>query len=109
MKTPDMLPKSKFGLHSNIIEQIVAVLNRNDKTEKAVLFGSRAKGNFQTGSDVDIALYGNALNLDDILSLHTELDNLDLPYQFDLVIYSRIQENALKEHIDRVGVVLFEQ
>ena len=45
----------------------------------------------------------------DIINLSVELDELDLPYKIDLVIYERIQEKALKEHIDSVGILLFKR
>ena len=80
----------------------------NPKIEKAILFGSRAKGNFEPGYDIDIALTGDDLNLKDILNAKSEIDDLYLPWKFDLIIYERIKEKALIEHINRAGVSLFE-
>ena len=73
------------------------------------MFGSRAKGTFSNGSDIDIALKGNNLTLKDILEATAEAEKLLLPYKLDLVLYARINEPALIEHIDRVGVVLFKR
>jgi predicted nucleotidyltransferase len=101
--------KNKCGLEHIEINQIISILEKNSKIEKVVLFGSRAKGNFQNGSDVDLSLIGNNLELNDILNASIEIDNLSLPYKFDFVIYDRIKEKALLEHINRVGITLFER
>jgi predicted nucleotidyltransferase len=99
----------KYGLENFVISQIVTILERNPKIEKVILFGSRAKGNFQNGSDVDLSLIGKELELNDIINASIEIDNLALPYRFDFVIYDRIKEKALLEHIDRVGITLYER
>ncbi len=96
-----------YGLSNTDIESVVALLKKNKKLNKIILFGSRAKGTFKNGSDIDLALVGDALNLDDVLNYKVELDELFLPYQFDLVIYNSIKEPALLEHIASVGITLF--
>ena len=101
--------RNKCGLEQLEINQIISILEKNSKIEKVVLFGSRAKGNFHNGSDVDLLLIGKKLELNDILNASIEIDNLSLPYKFDFVIYDRIKEEALLEHINRVGIKLFER
>ena len=96
-----------FGLETEQWEQIRRVLLNSDRIEVALLFGSRAKGNFKPYSDIDLALEGNNLTLQDVLELHLALDELELPYKFDLVILNRIEKAALKEHIARVGIPVF--
>ena len=100
---------TKYGLAVSDINKIILILKRNQKIEKIILFGSRAKGTYQNGSDIDLALMGKNLKLNDILDASIEIDNLGLAYKFDLVIYDRIKEKALLEHIDRVGITLFER
>jgi predicted nucleotidyltransferase len=51
----------KSGLPETTIAKIRAVLARFPEVEKAILYGSRAKGNFKTGSDIDLTLCGEAL------------------------------------------------
>lgn len=96
-----------YGLTDNQLERIRHVLAQTPHLERAVLFGSRAKGTHKPGSDIDLALLGDALQLADRLRLDNALDDLDLPYFFDLVLYRQISEPALREHIDRVGVTLY--
>lgn len=73
-----------------------------------VLFGSRAKGNFKAGSDVDLAIKGAAVSYDTAVRLADVLnEEKPLPYFFDVVHYEAIAEPRLVEHIDRVGVVIY--
>lgn len=95
----------KYGLPADSLEQIIKIISGNSNVTEIILFGSRAIGNYRTGSDVDIALKGD-LTLNDKLDILIALDNLELPYKFDLVLYSRINEVKLIDHIERVGVVL---
>ena len=96
-----------FGLSDKIVDSLVVVFAENLKVDKAIVFGSRAKGNYKAGSDIDIAIKGQDLNYNDTLSLLRALDNLDLPYKIDLINYHTIQEPALIENIDRVGIELY--
>jgi len=99
----------KYGLLESDIHQIVSVMQQNQKITKVVLFGSRAKGTCHAGSDVDLALFGDDLALNDLLELTIEIEKLNLPYKFDLILYKRIKETSLIEHINRVGTKLFER
>ena len=68
------------------------------------LYGSRAKGNYKKGSDIDLAF---SSSVDYSAKLLGELENLPLPYLFDVTHYESLKNQALKEHIDRVGIVFF--
>lgn len=104
-----MNDNTKYGLPESDISQIVSALQQKQNLKKIVLFGSRAKGTYHAGSDVDLVLFGDNLGLNDILDLSVELEKLNLPYMFDLIIYNRIKEPVLLDHIMRVGVNLFER
>jgi type I restriction enzyme S subunit len=97
----------KFGLANNVIEEIQQVLETNPKIDKGIIFGSRAKGTYKDGSDIDIAIKGVNLKLDDILTLKVKLDDWNLSYDIDLINYADIKEPALTDHIDRVGIVFY--
>ncbi len=97
--TPD------FGLTEEDLSTIVSVLGRHKEVKEAWIFGSRAKGNFKHGSDVDIAVKGPAISHEVIVSISSELnEETNMPYQFDIVNYHTINNRDLVEHIDRVGV-----
>ncbi len=101
--------KREHGILKQDWDRIISVFSSNPKIKKAILFGSRAKGSFSNGSDIDIALKGEGLNLDDILDVNMKYEMLSLPYKLDIVLYDRINEKALIEHINRVGVILYDR
>ena len=75
---------------------------------RAVVYGSRAKGNPRPGSDIDLALFGEGLTASDLLAIDGALDALDLPYRIDLSLHADIEDPALRSHIERIGRVLYE-
>jgi uncharacterized protein len=99
----------KYGLSDKTIEQIHTVLSNFPEVDKAVLYGSRAKGNFKRGSDIDLTLYGNGLSLTILHKIENELDDVLLPYKIDLSIFEQIADPDVVGHIRRVGVVFYEK
>lgn len=99
-----------FGLRKEDLTYIISAIAKFDEIEKAVIFGSRAKGNYKPGSDIDIAIFGEDITFDTISRLHAVLeDESPMPYFFDIVDYTHLNHEQLKEHIDRVGKVIFER
>lgn len=96
-----------FGLSQNEIDYIIKTLQAYPSIKKAVIFGSRAKGNYKKASDIDIALYGD--NLEKVvLDVSGKLnDEGPLPYKVDVLAYMSIDNTALRDHIDRVGIPIF--
>ncbi len=96
------------GLSDSVTQKICAVLNRYPQVEKAVLYGSRAKGSHKNGSDIDLTLCGGAdLTLSVRHRIAVDLDDLLLPYMIDLSIFGDIGDPDLIEHIQRVGTILY--
>ena len=104
-----MSDTNKYGIPEDDLQALVSELVKNLKINEIVLFGSRAKGTFKNGSDIDIALKGDRLDLNDILDATSDIEKLLLPYKLDLVIFNRIKEPALIDHIKRVGIVLYKR
>jgi len=104
-----MTENRKYGLLLKDIDSLVSIISANHKVDKIILFGSRAKGNFTPGSDIDLVIKGQLLKLNDILDFKIKTDNLSLPYKIDLIIYDSIIEPDLISHINRVGISLFER
>ncbi len=99
----------RFGLDENDIERINSVLSSEGEVTKAILYGSRAKGNYKPHSDIDITLVGEKLDVDILNRIAWQLDDLLLPYNIDLSIYHHISNTDLIDHINRVGKLLFER
>ena len=93
----------RFGLPPMAVEKICGILAGHPQVEKAVLYGSRAKGNYKNGSDIDLTLVGDGLGFDELLKIMGELDDLLLPYTIDLSLFHRIDHEGLRAHIQRVG------
>ena len=91
------------GLSAATVGKIHGVLSRHPEVERAVLYGSRAKGNYKNGSDIDLTLHGKDVGFDEMLGILGELDDLLLPYTIDLSVFSMIDHAGLREHIQRVG------
>jgi predicted nucleotidyltransferase len=97
-----------YGLPQSAIQKICAVLRRYPQVKKAILYGSRAKGNYKTGSDIDLTLQGTELTLNVIYKILEDLDELLLPYTIDLSIFNNIGDPDMVEHIQRVGVPFYD-
>ncbi len=81
--------KLHFGLKDDTISKIQTVFASYPQVEKVVLYGSRAKGNFKNGSDIDLTLCGGEdLTLRVLYRIMDEIDDLLLPYTFDLSIFA---------------------
>jgi predicted nucleotidyltransferase len=100
---------ASHGLTNETVAQIHEVLARHPKVEQAVLYGSRAKGNYKNGSDIDLTLHGQGLVHADLLKIMGELDDLLLPYTIDLSLFANLTHQELIDHIRRVGVVFYEK
>lgn len=97
----------KYGLKPHTIIAIQDIFKKYPQIEKAILYGSRAKGNYRGGSDIDLTLVGDALDLSQQFKIETELDDLLLPFTIDLSILGFIENEDLIEHIERVGVEFY--
>lgn len=97
----------KFGLTQKVIEAINSVFSQYPGIEEVVIYGSRAKGNFREGSDIDLTIKASSLTTSDLLSIENKIDDLMLPYKVDLSLLHQITEPDLFEHISRAGITFF--
>ena len=94
------------GLPAADSAAVLALLKQPQGLEPVVLYGSRAMVRHHSGSDVDLCLLAPSLDLEDLLLLGARLDDLLLPWRFDLQLKHSIDHPGLLEHIERVGVAL---
>ncbi len=98
----------KFGLKQRDIDNITLALKKFPEIEEAIIFGSRAMGNYKKGSDIDLSIKGTHITHRTVSSLKSLLEEeLPIPFFFDIVDYGKIRSDKLIEHIDRVGVVFY--
>ncbi len=96
--------KLRFGLDDVVIAKIISIFKKHTGIEKVVLYGSRAKGNFKPESDIDLTIVSSLVNLSLLFKIENEIDDLLLPYKVDLSVYSMLDNDNLKEHIDHIGI-----
>lgn len=101
-----MINEERFGLSPRTIQGICEVFSRHENICKAILYGSRAKGHYREGSDIDLTLIGD-ITYAQLAKILDEIDDLMLPYMVDLSVYDQLTHEDLKSHIDRVGVVFY--
>jgi len=99
----------KFGLKEETITKIISVFALHPEVEKVVIYGSRAKGNYRNGSDLDLTLTGSALNNDILTKINQEIDDLNTPYLFDISIFRNLNSPDLEAHIKRIGQVFYKR
>jgi predicted nucleotidyltransferase len=93
-----------FGLSPQTLDKIIHCLQQYPEIAWVKIYGSRAMGNYQRGSDIDLA-YSSPAEITG--KLHEALDNLPTPYLFDVTHYESLTHAGLKAHIDRVGVMFY--
>jgi uncharacterized protein len=99
----------KFGLKQNTIDKINSVFELHSEIEEVIIYGSRAKGNFREGSDIDITLKGENIFYSTLSKINQEIDDLNTPYMFDISIYYNLDSNDLVAHINRVGQIFYKK
>ena len=98
------------GLSQRSIDTMHRIFSKYESLETVILYGSRAMGNYRNGSDIDITIEaGEGFTDFDLLHICGELDESDLPYFVDCSVLSKISDPALKDHIARVGKVLYKR
>jgi predicted nucleotidyltransferase len=103
------MTNEKYGIPEDSLEKLLGVISREPRVEGIVLYGSRAKGTFRSGSDIDLCLDAPDLDYPSLMRMENELDDLLLPWKIDLAVRQRIDNLDLVSHIERVGKPLFKR
>ena len=98
----------RFGLSETVIKELQEVFSRHANIEKVLIFGSRSKGNYRAGSDIDLAVVGRDLDYNQLLDIICEIEDLELLYSVDLLDYQKKKGTPIGDHIDRVGQIFYQ-
>lgn len=98
-----------FGLPTETVEKLRHVFQQHPSIQRALIYGSRAKGNYRPASDIDLTIEGEALGLTELFTIETQIDDLLLPWMVDLSLLHQIDNPDLVEHIRRVGMTFYEK
>ncbi len=96
----------RHGIRNGVWNNLLPILRSLPGVEKVILFGSRAKGNFDPGSDIDLCVKGATLTDQELKLLQRRIEDLNLPWVVDLLHYESITDPSVTGHIDRVGIEL---
>ncbi len=99
----------RIGLPQSALDKLCSIFQQHDAIESVLVYGSRAKGNYRRGSDIDLTIKGRALTFAELRQIEDQIDDLFLPYTVDLSQYEQLSNPDLIEHIDRVGVVIYKK
>ncbi len=101
-------PISIPGIENHHMDLILKSLKQFPEIETAILFGSRAMGNYRPGSDIDLAIKGSQINQATCSELSGLLnEELPLAWYFDIIPFETIQNSSLTDHINRVGIEIY--
>lgn len=96
-----------YGLPNHVVDALIELFKQHPHIEQVKLYGSRAKGNYRPGSDIDLCLVGLKLTLKELFQIELQIDDLLLPWKVDLTVKHKIDHPALLDHIDRVGQIFY--
>jgi len=98
----------EYGLSDRTLATLDSIFRKYPGIRQAIIYGSRAKGKYRKGSDIDLTLMSdNTFTRTDLLRILNDFDDSDIPFFVDVSIYEKLSNPDLKAHIDRVGKVLF--
>ena len=95
------------GLPESAVAKLRATFSDYPEIDRVVLYGSRALGSYRTGSDIDLTIDADTMDLSKLLTIGNRIDDLLLPWKVDLSLRHKIDSPDLLAHIDRVGVTFY--
>ena len=102
-----MTEERPFGLSLTTLEKLNSVFAQHNAIDSVLIYGSRAKGNYRAGSDIDLTIKGDEISFAEFLQIEDQIDDLMLPYTVDLSQYCQLENTDLIAHIDRIGVAIY--
>lgn len=100
---------AKLGLPQTTLDKLNRVFRQHQAIDSVLIYGSRAKGNYRAGSDIDLTIKGGIMPFAELMQIEDQIDDLFLPYTVDLSQYGQLTNVDLIDHIDRVGVVVYDK
>ncbi len=97
---------NEFGLPERTMKELLEYFKSRKDVEKVVIYASRAKGTYKTGSDIDFAIWSDK---DTLNGITLELDELPTPYSFDVTNYKTLTHEGMKKSIDRDGKLFYQR
>jgi len=97
-----------YGLPDKTINLINGVFKKYSGIDKVIIYGSRARGDYRNGSDIDLTILGD-VSYKDKICIAGQIYDLPIPYSCDLSVLKNIKNENLVERIERVGKLFYEK
>ncbi len=101
--------RNQFGLTVRDMTTIQSIFESYPEVETVLIFGSRAKGNYKLGSDVDLAIMNEGVSIKRMAQLRSDFEESSLPYVIDLVHFPKVDHQEFIDHISRVGAPFYKK
>ena len=98
-----------MNIEESIKNRLAEIFQKNSTIEKAILFGSRARGDHKKTSDIDIAVFSKDMSSKDFNLLIDEINQINTALSFDIIHYERLNKENLKNDILKDGVIIYER
>ncbi len=96
-----------FGLPSHTLSSLCGVFSKYPQIEEVVIYGSRARGTHHEGSDIDLTIKGKEMRRNVLYRIEEDIENLLLPYCFDISIYAELRDPDFINSINREGKTIY--
>ncbi len=96
-----------YGIRINLYNELINTIKKFG-IKKAIIFGSRARGEYKDNSDIDLAIIFNNNDKDNFIKLQTKLEELQTLYKFDIIDFNGIKDDKFKSEIEKDGIVIYE-
>lgn len=99
--------KTTFGLPPQVIDKLCTLFRNYNDIDQVFFYRSRAIGNYKLGSDIDLCIDAETMDVTDLFKIENQIDDLLLPWKIDLCLKGKIDNPNLLEHIMNVGVIVY--
>jgi uncharacterized protein len=101
---------NEFGFRQKDMDFMIHLFREHPEIEKVIIYGSRGRGDFEHGSDVDLALKGKDISFQTVSMIHTTLEQESPTYLwFDVLHFETIKNFKLKEQIEQYGKIIYQK
>ena len=97
-----------FGIYPKSFAVLQKIFSNHVNVSEVKIYGSRAKGNYREGSDIDLVITDD-IEYSELYSIISEIEESIIPYLVDISVYSQLNSESLKEHINRVGKIFYKK